>query len=151
MRSRYFWRIRSASALRFSKGCSSLNLDRMVEVEVDAFSVDVGCGVGFSLMTVQDVQTLSVGCGGGRTEGDRERPHWSLTYDDVAVGRRMKWMNRRMGMLWFLGWSCLRLDCRLIRSPGKVYGLREGLMRRHGPGCRLYLVIAGAVECVLSR
>lgn len=29
MRSRYFWRIRSASALRFSKGCSSLNLERM--------------------------------------------------------------------------------------------------------------------------
>lgn len=29
MRSAYFWRIRSASALRFSKGCSSLNLDRM--------------------------------------------------------------------------------------------------------------------------
>lgn len=27
MRSLYFWRIRSASALRFSKGCSSLNLD----------------------------------------------------------------------------------------------------------------------------
>lgn len=30
MRSAYFWRIRSASALRFSKGCSSLNLDRIV-------------------------------------------------------------------------------------------------------------------------
>lgn len=32
MRSEYFWRIRSASALRFSKGCSSLNLDRMMRV-----------------------------------------------------------------------------------------------------------------------
>ena len=30
IRSAYFWRIRSASALRFSKGCSSLNLDRML-------------------------------------------------------------------------------------------------------------------------
>jgi len=30
IRSRYFWRIRSASALRFSKGCSSLNLDRIL-------------------------------------------------------------------------------------------------------------------------
>jgi hypothetical protein len=30
MRSEYFWRMRSASALRFSKGCSSLNLERMV-------------------------------------------------------------------------------------------------------------------------
>ena len=30
IRSAYFWRIRSASALRFSKGCSSLNLDRIV-------------------------------------------------------------------------------------------------------------------------
>lgn len=30
MRSEYFWRMRSASALRFSKGCSSLNLLRMV-------------------------------------------------------------------------------------------------------------------------
>jgi hypothetical protein len=32
MRSAYFWRMRSASALRFSKGCSSLNLDRMTAV-----------------------------------------------------------------------------------------------------------------------
>lgn len=32
MRSLYFWRMRSASALRFSKGCSSLNLERMVDV-----------------------------------------------------------------------------------------------------------------------
>lgn len=32
MRSEYFCRIRSASALRFSKGCSSLNLLRMVTV-----------------------------------------------------------------------------------------------------------------------
>lgn len=30
MRSEYFWRIRSASALRFSKGCSSLNLLRIL-------------------------------------------------------------------------------------------------------------------------
>jgi hypothetical protein len=29
MRSAYFWRMRSASALRFSKGCSSLNLECM--------------------------------------------------------------------------------------------------------------------------
>ena len=32
IRSAYFCRMRSASALRFSKGCSSLNLERMVEV-----------------------------------------------------------------------------------------------------------------------
>jgi hypothetical protein len=31
MRSLYFCRMRSASALRFSKGCSSLNFDRMVD------------------------------------------------------------------------------------------------------------------------
>ena len=31
IRSAYFWRMRSASALRFSKGCSSLNLERMVK------------------------------------------------------------------------------------------------------------------------
>jgi hypothetical protein len=30
MRSEYFWRMRSASALRFSKGCSSLNLLRIL-------------------------------------------------------------------------------------------------------------------------
>jgi hypothetical protein len=30
IRSAYFWRMRSASALRFSKGCSSLNLERMM-------------------------------------------------------------------------------------------------------------------------
>lgn len=34
MRSLYFWRMRSASALRFSKGCSSLNLERMLAVGV---------------------------------------------------------------------------------------------------------------------
>ena len=32
IRSEYFWRILSASALRFSKGCSSLNLERMFAV-----------------------------------------------------------------------------------------------------------------------
>lgn len=32
MRSEYFWRIRSASALRFSNGCSSLNLLLMFAV-----------------------------------------------------------------------------------------------------------------------
>lgn len=32
MRSEYFWRMRSASALRFSKGCSSLNLLLMFAV-----------------------------------------------------------------------------------------------------------------------
>jgi hypothetical protein len=32
MRSLYFWRMRSASALRFSNGCSSLNLERMLAV-----------------------------------------------------------------------------------------------------------------------
>ena len=32
IRSAYFCRIRSASALRFSKGCSSLNLERMLRV-----------------------------------------------------------------------------------------------------------------------
>lgn len=32
MRSAYFCRIRSASALRFSNGCSSLNLDRILKV-----------------------------------------------------------------------------------------------------------------------
>jgi len=30
IRSAYFWRMRSASALRFSKGCSSLNLERIL-------------------------------------------------------------------------------------------------------------------------
>jgi hypothetical protein len=33
MRSLYFWRMRSASALRFSNGCSSLNLERIVAVD----------------------------------------------------------------------------------------------------------------------
>ena len=32
MRSLYFWRMRSASALRFSNGCSSLNLERILGV-----------------------------------------------------------------------------------------------------------------------
>ena len=39
MRSAYFWRIRSASALRFSKGCSSLNFERMVMDEVELGSM----------------------------------------------------------------------------------------------------------------
>ena len=38
MRSAYFWRIRSASAFRFSNGCSSLNLDRI-------FAIVLGCDV----------------------------------------------------------------------------------------------------------
>lgn len=52
MRSAYFWRMRSASALRFSKGCSSLNLERMammagsrvccVSEEVDG-GIAIGC------------------------------------------------------------------------------------------------------------
>jgi hypothetical protein len=41
MRSEYFWRMRSASALRFSKGCSSLNLERMVMV-LEVVVVEVG-------------------------------------------------------------------------------------------------------------
>jgi len=40
MRSLYFWRMRSASALRFSNGCSSLNLERMLTLDVE---VDKGC------------------------------------------------------------------------------------------------------------
>lgn len=44
MRSEYFWRMRSASALRFSKGCSSLNLLRILMV----LKMEGGClgGVG---------------------------------------------------------------------------------------------------------
>ena len=34
MRSAYFWRIRSASALRFSNGCSSLNFARVMAADV---------------------------------------------------------------------------------------------------------------------
>lgn len=45
MRSRYFWRIRSASALRFSKGCSSLNLDRILVEVGEAVARSWGCGV----------------------------------------------------------------------------------------------------------
>jgi hypothetical protein len=36
MRSLYFWRMRSASALRFSNGCSSLNLERILGVDEGA-------------------------------------------------------------------------------------------------------------------
>jgi hypothetical protein len=46
MRSLYFWRMRSASALRFSKGCSSLNLDRMVADVCESGWVWSGCGQG---------------------------------------------------------------------------------------------------------
>ncbi len=42
MRSEYFWRMRSASALRFSKGCSSLNLLRILAV-VKMNRCVVGC------------------------------------------------------------------------------------------------------------
>jgi hypothetical protein len=37
MRSLYFWRMRSASALRFSNGCSSLNLERIVVLDKAGF------------------------------------------------------------------------------------------------------------------
>lgn len=53
MRSRYLERMRSASALRFSKGCSSLNLERIVEVEVGILLVVDGCSVGCSFMAVR--------------------------------------------------------------------------------------------------
>jgi hypothetical protein len=39
MRSAYFWRIRSASALRFSNGCSSLNFERIVTDDASADGV----------------------------------------------------------------------------------------------------------------
>ena len=47
MRSLYFCRIRSASALRFSKGCSSLNFDRILTdlmfiVVCEVFKGDLG-------------------------------------------------------------------------------------------------------------
>ena len=48
MRSVYFCRMRSASALRFSKGCSSLNLERMMAVMclIDLLELrDTGCRV----------------------------------------------------------------------------------------------------------
>jgi hypothetical protein len=45
MRSLYFWRMRSASALRFSNGCSSLNLDRIFAVEVLFLWLCSGAGV----------------------------------------------------------------------------------------------------------
>jgi hypothetical protein len=48
MRSLYFWRMRSASALRFSKGCSSLNLDRMV---MDLVVVVVVCELLVAVVT----------------------------------------------------------------------------------------------------
>lgn len=75
--------MRSASALRFSKGCSSLNLDRMVEVlEVGAFSVVVGCGVGFSLMAIGGGKTLLVRCSDGESCGIKRQ-----TIDAFTLGR----------------------------------------------------------------
>lgn len=79
--------MRSASALRFSKGCSSLNLDRMVDVDEDAFWVAVGCGVGFSLITLGGAETLAVGCLDGESCEIKRRAIDAfalgrLTYDD---------------------------------------------------------------------
>lgn len=54
MRSQYFWRMRSASALRFSNEWSSLNLQRMLALE--GFSDAEGVG-----MTVVVVLVIVVG------------------------------------------------------------------------------------------
>lgn len=60
MRSEYFWRMRSASALRFSKGCSSLNFDRILTDLYDYFK---GCGVARSVVDVVKVGSRLL-CGG---------------------------------------------------------------------------------------
>ena len=44
MRSAYFCRIRSASALRFSNGCSSLNLERISMFSLEEDDMDMGYG-----------------------------------------------------------------------------------------------------------
>ena len=54
MRSEYFWRMRSASALRFSNGCSSLNLERIVMVFEQEFVTIVG-------FWVEEVQVVVAG------------------------------------------------------------------------------------------
>jgi hypothetical protein len=101
MRSEYFWRMRSASALRFSKGCSSLNLLRILMV---CWKMErlVGCLAGGRLQGcvrgrwLQEAQEMSatlclqrrtgaagsgVGCGMGWVKyllfGDREA-RWRL-------------------------------------------------------------------------
>jgi hypothetical protein len=55
MRSLYFWRMRSASAFRFSKGCSSLNLERMV---MCGSTVDLGVCCGESCLLIEGWQKL---------------------------------------------------------------------------------------------
>jgi hypothetical protein len=54
MRSEYFCRMRSASAFLFSKGCSSLNFDRMVDIGVGSV---VECVVGV------EKAGICIGCG----------------------------------------------------------------------------------------
>ena len=64
MRSAYFWRMRSASALRFSKGCSSLNLDRILLVATRSSSAvfEVCCeGV---LRRIGQLAKIGCGCEG---------------------------------------------------------------------------------------
>lgn len=70
MRSLYFWRMRSASALRFSNGCSSLNLERILGVDRASGRVYVCLGgTGISSVAREGVCEIGRGGGGSRTEG----------------------------------------------------------------------------------
>lgn len=142
--------MRSASALRFSKGCSSLNLDRMVEVlDVDTFSAVVGCGVGFSLMTIGGGKTLLVRCSDGEScEIKRQTIDaftlGRLTYDDgnkLSVRMEVDEQTEPMGNVGVSRMKLLASELPPDHVAGEGLRLREGLIgdgkaRAGMSGCR---------------
>lgn len=95
MRSAYFWRIRSASALRFSKGCSSLNLERMIAGLLDRLWVTVSDGYGAGAYKVGGLEKTEMR--GGRLERRVEVGRkWDGDGDSGGERERgRRWLGRR--------------------------------------------------------
>ena len=91
MRSEYFWRMRSASALRFSKGCSSLNLLRIMTV-ADKSGSDARYGSRRNVV-VDDSESRDSWRGDG-VQMKKTRMEMGLGCDRYASGRRSAWTAR---------------------------------------------------------
>lgn len=118
----------------------------MVDVDEDAFSVVVGCGVGFSLITLRGAETLSVGClDGGSCEMKREAKDASAlgkqTYDDEMSWGEMEMDEQTDGNVVVSRMELLASELPPDHIAGEGLRLREGLIgdgkaRAGMSGCR---------------
>ena len=81
MRSAYFCRIRSASALRFSNGCSSLNLERILPVSCSQVSDGL-----VTLLMIMIAGFVAVVCCCRRWKKEDEGVEVKLGYQQVVEG-----------------------------------------------------------------